>query len=387
MKQSISIKHIDDSSPISELIAKFQNNCELDFSDAKAMPPEVYTSEAFLELEQKHLFSAQWQCVGRASTLSNVGDYLTYDLAGQPVLVVCDRKKKIQAYSNVCLHRMSILLTGSGNTKSIVCPYHAWGYDLEGKLRGATEMDQQNSFCKSEYQLPSVRCEVWQGWIYVTLNNEIAAVSEQLNELQSLISDYHMENYVETFQEEHLWDCNWKILAENFMESYHLPIVHKGTVGPHTKLDEVDCPPGHKSFNYHWFPKEASLALGNAHPNNQNLKGRWRKTSALISIYPNHLITLTPGYFWYLVLQPHGVGQVSIRFGGGLSPEFIEDPKASEYINELKVMLDEVNIEDREGVEAVMRGVRSKLAQPGQLSHLERPIYDFSNYIASHVAS
>ncbi len=371
--------------PAEECVAALQANCDLDFADARAMPPEVYTSGPFLELEMENIFRKQWVCVGRASRLQNAGDYLTCDVGGQPVVVLRDNDEQIHAFSNVCLHRMSQLLQGTGNVRAIVCPYHAWGYDLKGKLRGAAQMHHQNDFCKSRYQLPQVRCEVWLGWIYVTLDEHLPPVAEHLKELEALVGHYRMEDYVETFQEEHVWDCNWKILAENFMESYHLPIVHRATVGPHTRLDEVECPPGHEAFNYHWFTKEASLAIGNAHPENRHLEGHWRKTSALLTIYPSHLITLTPGYFWYLVLQPRGVDQVSIRFGGGMSPEYINDPKSSEYLDSLKTMLDEVNLEDRQGVEAVMRGVSAPLARPGQLSHLERPLYDFARYIAKQV--
>ncbi|WP_027896097.1 aromatic ring-hydroxylating oxygenase subunit alpha [Zestomonas thermotolerans] len=372
--------------PVAEIIAKLQKSCDLDFSDAHAMPPEVYTSEAFLELEQEHIFRSQWICVGRASRLQKPGDYLTYEIAGQPVLVLCDNQQQIRAFSNVCLHRMAVLLQGSGTVRSIVCPYHAWGYDLEGKLRGAPLMEQQGGFCKSDYQLPSVRCEVWQGWIYVTLNDDLPPVKEHLKELEALIGHYHMENYVETFQEDHVWDCNWKILAENFMESYHLPMLHRGTVGPHSRLEEMECPPGLEAFNYHWITKEASLPIGNAHPDNQHLEGHWRKTTALLCLYPSHLITLTPGYFWYLILQPEGVGKVRIRYGGGLSPEFVNDPKGQEYMDELKVLLDKVNAEDRMGVESVMRGVSSPLAKPGHLSHLERPNFDFARYILKQVS-
>ena len=371
--------------PLAELTSALQANCDRDFVNARAMPPEVYTSQQFLELEQQQLFRTQWLCVGRVSRLQNVGDYLTCDLAGQPVVVLRDDQKQIRAFSNVCLHRMSVLLQGSGNVRSIVCPYHAWGYDLQGQLRGAAQMDRQSGFCKSDYQLPSVRCEVWQGWVYVTRDDQLPPLAEHLSELDDLVGHYRMENYVETFQEEHIWDSNWKILAENFMESYHLPMLHRATVGPHSKLNEMECPPGHAAFNYHWITKEASLAIGNAHPDNQHLEGHWRKTTALLSIYPSHLITLTPGYFWYLILQPHGVNQVHIRFGGGLSPEFINDPKAAEYLSSLKTLLDEVNAEDRLGVEAVMRGVRAPLAKGGHLSHLERPNYDFACYIAKRV--
>jgi phenylpropionate dioxygenase-like ring-hydroxylating dioxygenase large terminal subunit len=191
-----------------------------------------------------------------------------------------------------------------------------------------------------------------------------------------------MENYVETFREELVWDTNWKILAENFMESYHLPMLHRATVGPASKIEEMECPPGFDTFNYHWITKDASLPIGNAHPDNTSLEGDWRRTTALLAIYPTHLISLTPGYLWYLALSPRGVGQVHIVFGGGLAPEFFRDPRGHEHLTTLKTLLDEVNAEDRRGVEAVFRGVRAPLAKAGHLSHLERPNYDFAGYLA-----
>ncbi|MEC4771280.1 SRPBCC family protein [Burkholderia cenocepacia] len=371
---------------IDVIVRDLKTNCERDFGDARAMPPGVYTSPEFLEREQQTLFRNEWLCMGRASALPNPGDYLTAEIAGQPIIVIRRDDGTLRAMSNVCLHRMSTLLEGRGNVRRIVCPYHAWNYSLDGDLRAAPMMDRQDGFCKDSYKLPQVRCEIWQGWVYVTLNEEASPVAARLKELDELIVNYDMASYVETFHEEHVWDTNWKILAENFMESYHLPMLHRATVGPHSRLDEMECPPGLPAFNYHWITKEASLPIGNAHPDNTRLQGQWRKTTALLAIYPTHLVTLTPGYFWYLVLQPLGVDRVHIRFGGGLSPEFIDDPKAAEYMATLKKLLDEVNLEDRRGIEAVFRGVHAPLAKPGHLSHLERPNYDFARYLASHVA-
>lgn len=371
---------------IDVIVRDLKTNCERDFGDARAMPPGVYTSPEFLEREQQTLFRNEWLCMGRASALPNPGDYLTAEIAGQPIIVIRRDDGTLRAMSNVCLHRMSTLLEGRGNVRRIVCPYHAWNYSLDGDLRAAPMMDRQDGFCKDSYKLPQVRCEIWQGWVYVTLNEEASPVAARLKELDELIVNYDMASYVETFHEEHVWDTNWKILAENFMESYHLPMLHRATVGPHSRLDEMECPPGLPAFNYHWITKEASLPIGNAHPDNTRLQGQWRKTTALLAIYPTHLVTLTPGYFWYLVLQPLSVDRVHIRFGGGLSPEFIDDPKAAEYMATLKKLLDEVNLEDRHGVEAVFRGVHAPLAKPGHLSHLERPNYDFARYLASHVA-
>ena len=369
--------------PVAELL----RTAARPFEDAVAMPPSVYTSEDFLQRELETIFSREWVCVGRTSSVKEPGDYITYELAGQPIVVLRDRDGSLRAFSNVCLHRMSTLLEGSGNTRSIVCPYHAWTYNLDGTLRGAPFMKETTGFCKEDYQLPSVRCEEWLGWIYVTLDKTRASVAEELKPLEALVGRYGMENYIERFRETHVWNTNWKVLAENFMESYHLPVCHQATVGPYSKLEEMVCPPGLPTFNYHWITKDASLAIGNAHPSNTRLEGDWRKTTGLIAIYPSHLITLTPGYFWYLSLHPKSPSQVHITFGGGLSPEFIEDPKGDEYISTLKTLLDEVNLEDRGCTEKVYRGLSADAAKPGHLSYLERPIYDFMQYIAERTGN
>ncbi|SAK67807.1 putative dioxygenase [Caballeronia calidae] len=374
-------------SAVHALLDELATGCERSFSDARAMPPGVYTSAEFLSLEERDIFAKEWQCVGRTSALGKPGDYLTANIANQPIVVVRDEQMGLRAMSNVCLHRMSVLLEGRGNMRRIICPYHAWNYGLDGALKGAPLMDQQAGFCKESYKLPAVRCEEWQGWIYVTLDQNARPVHQQLAQLGELIDAYGMTDYIETFYEEHVWDTNWKILAENFMESYHLPMLHCATVGPHSRLEEMECPPGYPAFNYHWITKEASLPIGNAHPDNNRLTGHWRKTTALLAIYPTHLVTLTPGYFWYLVLQPRGVGKVHIRFGGGLAPEFVADPEANAHMATLKTLLDEVNAEDKRGVEAVFRGVQAPLAKPGHLSHLERPNYDFARYLASKLAA
>ena len=106
-------------------VEEIQANAATPFEKAHAMPTSVYTSEDFLAQEIEHVFKQDWFCAGRASTLPNSGDYTTLELAGQPVMVVRDKDGELRAHSNVCLHRMSTLLHGRGNSRSIVCPYHA----------------------------------------------------------------------------------------------------------------------------------------------------------------------------------------------------------------------------------------------------------------------
>tara|TARA_R110002012_G_scaffold281545_4_gene470729 strand:+ start:5443 stop:6585 length:1143 start_codon:yes stop_codon:yes gene_type:complete len=360
---------------------ELSENVSRPFNQALAMPPSVYTSEDFLALETSSIFANEWFCVGRADALANSGDYVTLDLANQPIIVLRDKEGVLKAMSNVCRHRMSTLLEGRGNTRSIVCPYHAWTYNLDGSLRGAPAMDQNEGFCKSDYRLPDVRCEEWLGWVFVTLNPDVPPVARQLSKVEDLVGDYDMANYSETFFETHLWDTNWKVLAENFMESYHLPVCHAGTIGGLSKLDEMICPPGEDAFNYHTILKDETLKIAMAHPSNQRMEGDRRRTTYLLAIYPSLLITLTPGYFWYLTLHPHGVGRVKIGFGGGMSNDYANDPDAQDNFKKLKTLLDDVNVEDKGCTEKVYRGLCSQAATPGHLSHLERPNYDFAQYI------
>ncbi|MFT3688664.1 aromatic ring-hydroxylating oxygenase subunit alpha [Paenirhodobacter sp.] len=356
------------------------------FERAHAMPVSVYTSPEFLRLEEERIFARSWLCAGRADGLKAPGDYLTLDIAGEPVIVLRDRDGVLRAMSNVCRHRMSVLLEGRGNARVITCPYHAWTYNLDGSLRGAPAMDRNESFCKSDVRLPPVRCVDWQGWIMVTLNPDLPDPAGMFAEVEALVGPLDMGSYTETFREEHRWNTNWKILAENFMESYHLPMCHGGTIGGAVSLRDMTCPEGFAAFNYHHILKDDSVALALAHPTNTRLVGEERRRTWLLALYPALLITLTPGYFWYLSLMPDGPDHVKILYGGGLSPDFIADPQAEAHFAALKGLLDAVNDEDKGCTERVWRGMQGRLAAPGALSHLERPNYEFARWISGMIA-
>lgn len=374
-----------ETAPRHSAVDALRANVAKAFEQARAMPPEVYTSAEFLEAELRHIFSKDWYCVGRADALAQPGDYACAELAGQPIVVLRDGGGQLQGLSNVCLHRMSTLLQGRGNTRTIVCPYHAWTYGLDGTLRGAPAMEKNAGFCKSDYRLPNIRCEEWLGWVFVTLNADAPPVAQQLADVEAMIAGYDMTNYTESFYEEHVWDTNWKVLAENFMESYHLPVCHAGTIGGLSRLEDMVCPPGHAAFNYHTILKDNSLRIAMAHPSNTRLTGEARRTTFLLALYPSLLITLTPGYFWYLSLHPKGPGQVHIRFGGGMSDDYRTDADAQQNFLDLKTLLDEVNVEDRGCTEKVYQGLCARMATPGHLSHLERPNYDFAQYLMARI--
>ena len=368
-------------SPAQELHA----NVAQPFSAARAMPKSVYTSPEFLAQEHAHIFATEWLCAGRAESLPNPGDYLTTEIAGEPIIVLRDRDGNLRAMSNVCRHRMSTLLNGRGNIRAITCPYHAWTYNLDGTLRGAPAMGLNEAFCKTEIALPQVRCEDWLGWIMVSRNPDAISPAEQLRDVAALVGYLDMSTYTETFREEFSWATNWKVLAENFMESYHLPVCHAGTIGGSVDLNRMTCPVGTEAFNYHWIVKNDTVPLSLAHPLNTTLTGDQRRITWLLAIYPALLITLTPGYFWYLSLTPQGPGQVKVLYGSGMSADFIADPAAPAHLAQVKALLDQVNIEDKGCTEKVYRGLLSALSAPGPRSHLERPNYEFATYLAGKI--
>lgn len=365
--------------------AELHANVSVPFNQAHAMPKSLYTSDSFLAQEQKHIFAQDWLCAGRAETLANPGDYLTMQIAGEPVIVLRDRDNQIRAMSNVCRHRMSTLLQGRGTTRAIVCPYHAWTYNLDGTLRGAAAMTLNEGFCKDQLSLPQIRCQIWQGWIMVSLNPDADDPEIALHGVRDLIPNLDMSSYTETYQESFNWATNWKVLAENFMESYHLPMCHAGTIGGASKLDEMICPEGTAAFNYHWILKNDSVPLALAHPANTSLHGDDRRKTWLLAIYPSLLITLTPGYFWYLSLTPDGPGRVNVLFGMGMSADWLADPEAPVHLARVKALLDDVNAEDKGCTEKVYRGLLSGMGTPGPLSHLERPNFEFAQYLASRI--
>ena len=369
----------------STALAELRANVALPFERARAMPKSVYVSSDFARAEEQHIFAKEWLCAGRAEALPNPGDYMTMKIAGEPVIILRDRDGALRGLSNVCRHRMSTLLEGRGNARSIVCPYHAWTYNLDGTLRGAPAMALNKGFCKEDVKLPQVRVVNWLGWIMVTLNPDAPDPHSVLQEVQDLVGYLDMSTYRETFREEFRWATNWKVLAENFMESYHLPVCHAGTIGGTVDLLKMTCPEGLAAFNYHYILKNDSLPLTLAHPSNTTLQGDERRTTWLLSIYPALLITLTPGYFWYLSLTPDGPGHVNVLYGGGMSADWCADPQAEGHLATLRALLDDVNMEDKGCVERVYQGLCAGLSEPGALSHLERPNYDFARWIASRM--
>ncbi len=166
------------------------------------------------------------------------------------------------------------------------------------------------AFDKKQYRLPELRTEIWEGWIYVTLNKDAPSVAELLAPLLPVVGRYAMAGYIPVVQQDHVWKTNWKLLNENFMEGYHLPVAHKATVGAWFPVEDTEFDEQvYDAFTYQTFTKDGNARYGRAHPSNTRLEGKWRHTSILPTIYPSHMYVLAPDHLWYLSLRPQGVAK------------------------------------------------------------------------------
>ena len=216
----------------SSLLRELAANAKLPFEQALGLLAATYTSPGFAALEAIGLFRKEWICIGRADDLPKTGDYVATDIAGIPIVTLRDKANRIRSFSNVCLHRMMRLAEGRGNCGGrLTCPYHAWTYNLQGRLIGASHMEATPGFRIEAHGLPEIRTELWQGWIYATLDPDATPLAPRLEPLTRAVEAYGMADYGCVLQQDEVWQTNWKCLAENYMEDYHAPFVHRNSIG------------------------------------------------------------------------------------------------------------------------------------------------------------
>ncbi len=355
--------------------------------EARALPPGLYLDPAILALEQKNLFARDWLCVGRADELPAPGHYLTYDAAGQPIVTLMGRDGVIRSFSNVCRHRMMQIVQGRGRAPTLTCPYHAWSYGLDGQLIKAPHMERTAGFEAKNICLPELRTELWQGWIYVTLDPKAPPVADLLAALAPVTEPYAQAGYRTVTTQDFTWGTNWKLLTENFMEGYHLPVAHRKTVGAWFPAEETGFPDQrHAAFTWQSFIKDQTARYGLAHKDNTRLTGNWRHTSIMPTVFPGHMYVLAPDHLWYLSLRPTSVGEVAVRFGFALAPE-VEDALEDRagFVAETLDFFDRVNAEDKGIVQGIYQALQAPYAAPGPLSWLERELTDFHAYLAGRL--
>ncbi|MEM7294718.1 MAG: SRPBCC family protein, partial [Pseudomonadota bacterium] len=317
------------------------------------------------------------------------GDYLTHNVGGISVLVIRQEGGDIAAFVNACAHRFACLMPDAhGRSKQLRCRYHAWTYNTAGQLIRAPYMEMKDGFDVSQHKLRPLFCEVWEGFVYVSLSESPSvSLADALAPFsENVVGRFDMGCYKTIMRETMVWDANWKNLIENFTESYHVPIAHGKTFAMHNKpLTDYICGEDSDYYGYHRAVQEASTGRGAAHPDNNRLEGEWRRMMVDFCVFPCHLVTLLGDYLWYISVQPSGVDKMEATWGVAVPAEVLGDVAPEDYENwlqEFRHFMDVANDEDKPLVEALFQGSKSPLLPQGAYNPIERNLWQFVRYLA-----
>lgn len=341
------------------------------------LPGRFYTSPAFFEHECATLLRTGWHCVGRADELPNQGDYLTLTLLGEPLLIVRDGDK-IRALANVCRHRGMPVAEGRGNAKRFVCRYHAWTYRTDGQLLRAPRMAHAG-FDPASCQLGSFPVRVRFGFIYVCLTETPPDLDLALTGLEDLIAPYQPDNYRIVHSAQEVWACNWKSLVENFMEGYHLSVVHPETLHGYTPTGLCRKGPNGAGFTSYLanYPNDIA-ARGKGAP---GLPPEAQHRSTLFAVYPCQVVSIAASLLVSLSILPLTPGSIAVRWTLSVYHKDLDRSTIKERVQLWK----EVNREDREKLETMHAGLGSVHAQGGPLAgeDYEGTVRDFLMWLAA----
>lgn len=194
------------------------------------LPASWYTDPEILALEREHIFRRAWQYSGRAEQVAEPGDFFAAFAGHVPIVATRGQDGELRAFVNVCRHRGHLVAEGSGNRRTLQCPYHAWTYGLDGCLRNAPRSDHEPGFERDELGLVPVSVGTWGPFVFVNPDPEAGPLADVLGDLDDAIARSGVALDRLEFHARRDWrlDANWKVSIENYLECYHCPVAHPG---------------------------------------------------------------------------------------------------------------------------------------------------------------
>jgi phenylpropionate dioxygenase-like ring-hydroxylating dioxygenase large terminal subunit len=353
---------------------------------ASALPAQYYTDPEMYRLEEEVIFRRGWIPVGRIDQVENPGDFFTFDLVGTPLIIVRGKDGVLRALSASCLHRFMPVAGGAGTRSSFQCPYHLWTYGLDGQLIGAPEMEGAEGFEIKECRLPQALLEIWEGFIFVNLDENAAPLAPQIHTLTERLAPYRLSEMRTAAILDYESDWNWKVMIENGVESYHHLGIHPDTLQPFfpaqiTSHDDNDGP-----WIYHRIPTKDRTPLPSQFPVPDDMPADQRSELTVVSVFPLLLIALQPDEMNYMQIIPQAHDRHLVRWWICHRPDALDNPGYADKVAGSKAILDAIHKQDIDACRAVWKGVQSKYAQPGRLSHLEKGVWQFNEWMKEQIA-
>ena len=327
----------------------------------RSLAARYYTDRQVFEVENAGLLAQTWQFGCHASELAKTGDYATFEIAGESLFAIRGRDNKIRVFYNVCQHRAHQLVAGTGNTRVVVCPYHAWTYELTGELRAGPNLKVVKGFDKSGICLNEVRAEELLGFIFVNLDSGAAPIEDWFPNVRAELKEW-VPNWAELKPLEWLnipENCNWKVSVENYSECYHCSLNHPTFANGVVKPETYDIQPQGKCLRHttecqNLEDMSYNIQSGFKHQNEYSSWFLWPMFS--FQVYPGNVLNT---YHWRAIDFDHVV-----VWRGWYSIGGVEDDK----IRLLAKQDRETTVEeDIHLVESVQRGLGSRGYRPGPL--------------------
>jgi choline monooxygenase len=321
---------------------------------AQTVPSAWFVEPRFERLDREAVFGRTWQAVGHAGELSAPGSWLTAEVAGEPVIVVRGTDDALRGFFNVCRHRGGPLATGAGCGTVLKCRYHGWTYTLEGTLRGVPQWDRVELFDRRDYGLVPLRVETWQGLVFVNLDVESPPLSAMFEEISGRTAPLELEALRHMARTVYDVRSNWKVYVENFLEGYHVPIVHPELVRlyDYTRYaTEV-----HRHFALQSSPLQPTdhaYAPGGGE-------------AMYYCVFPNFMLNILPGRLQTNVVVPTGPESCRVIFD--YYYDDVESEAGRARASDDMAFAHEVQAEDMEICEHVQRGLASRAYDRGRFS-------------------
>jgi choline monooxygenase len=346
---------------LAEVINSYDPNEPLEH--ASTIPSSWYINQNLYELEQQTVFTNSWQLAARVDQLREPGQYVTWEISGEPIVIVRGSDGQLRGFFNVCRHHAAAVMTEpAGTAPHLRCPYHGWTYSLEGALKGAPDFAGVCNFDKSANGLLPIQTTVWENWVFVRIgggDNEQNSLPEfPETELINQIRPLDLSKLQWLQRRHYTFDCNWKVFVDNYLDGgYHVPYLHKG-------LDSVLDYSNYTIENGERFCLQSSPLVSESAEAETGAVRRGDR-ALYYWIYPNFMINWYDGAMDTNLVLPLGIDKTEVIFDfyfPDTSSAALERNRASMKVGE------RIQDEDVSMCKSVQRGLNSRAYEAGRLS-------------------